>query len=211
MRAATPDQFKYDDSGTHTEGNVDGQVQLTFQHALCQINVLVQRVYNETSPSDPPLHPDNASDTKIFVGDLTLAASGLYQEGKLDLATGTWSNYTSPLSSVSYATSDLYLPIQGTTAGPTTGTDDEKAAALTRVRVYELNQWNTLYHTDGTVHADASENTQVAGVIETPRPLNLATRTAMLIPTSSTVTLTPTITYSFVTRDNSLKHDYLHY
>lgn len=208
LRAATPDQFKYDESGTHTEGNIDGQVKLVFQHALCQFKVEVERVYNETVDTD--LHPDNASDTKIFVGKLSVAATGLYTDGWLNLADGTWAETdpSSPLTSFSYTTSDLCLPIQGVTDDPFSGTEAEKAAATARVRVYELNKWSTLYADDGTVHAADGDNTQVAGVIETGRPLQLTGHIPMLIP-NATATLTPTITYSFVTRDNSLEHDYL--
>ena len=70
-------------------------------------------------------------------------------------------------------------------------------------RASDAATWS--WNDDGTKNND--DGTLLSGVIETPRQLNLGMKTLMLIP--QTLTLTPTVSYSLVTRDDALEHDYL--
>ena len=182
--ASTIDQFKYDDSGTHTEGNVNGKVNLQFYHALSALDIVVRRVYDETTPGTPPLKPDDEADTKIFVSRLTLnLADNLYDEGKLRLYDGAWpTEYLNrgSISALDYATAHFAENVKGTTSDN-----------LDVIADIELNKFGT----EGT------------GVDEKLRLLIPSATSQLIIPQS--VTLTPTITYSFVTHDDALELDYL--
>lgn len=179
-------------------------VPLEFKHALACLDFYVQRVYDEevVGGDDGNVNaPDNEQDTKIFVSQLTLTpSSNCYQTGRLSLEDGTWSGTTlitdmaTPLT-FNYTASDINPLLSGTTSEVETDIQGE-----------ELNKWSTLWTSDGTI--DNTNGTEVAGVIETARRLNRDGRSLYLIPHEN-VTFTPTLSYSYVTRDNALEIDYL--
>lgn len=176
------------------------KVPLTFHHALSAIDIYVQREYDGTLTSPAPYEAD---DTKIFVGKLQLTlGAGTTIGGKFNLYTGLWDSPSKEDSkTITFSNSDMMEWVRGTTA---TGASD--------IRVYELDKWDTQWKTDGTAYNELLDDTKPgdltgSGVIDVPRRLVDATKTLLLIP--QTLTLTPSLDYSFVTRDDHLEFDYL--
>ena len=169
-----------------TKQTTSEKVDFKFKHTLSAIDVYVRRVYDEVSVTDR--HPDNDADTKIFVSEVRLTPSSMYELAQLNLYSGAWSGYDE----------------QGTTPivfGENTFTDKirgTKNEAMNYIRVYELDKWNM---------NDANGNPVTSGVTEEETRLMQASHQMMFIP--QTMTLTPQITYSFVTKDNTLQLDYL--
>jgi len=181
-----------------TKQRVDERVNLIFHHALSSMRVMVQRVYDEPLPGTGE-HPDNATDTKLFLSSLTL--SGIfYREGRLRLDDGTWTmlDASGVSKSFSFGSNDINDTISGTLSAD---------AAI--IQDVELDKWGRKWkrNGDGTTTLDA-DGTIVPGVIETPRLLHKNGTGFFFIPQEG-VTLTPHLTYSFVTRDDALELNYL--
>ena len=169
-------------------------VDFLFKHALSSVDIYVRRVYDEVSASGKS--PDNDVDTKIFVSELVLTPASLYSVGQFDLSTGTWSGQTSAVTTpVTYDNTMIREAVRGTTS-----TDE------VYIRDAELNKWSTKWDSSGNI--DNESGTVPAGVTETSTLLHLSTIGLILIP-QGTVTFTPKIKYSFVTKDNELQENYL--
>ena len=177
------------DGDTHTYQDVP----LTFHHALSRLDVYVQRIYDGTVAS-----PYEANDTKIFVGQLQLSAGNtMCAEGRLNLVNGKWTAEPASDFSFTFDTNDMNPWVAGTTEG-----------GESFIRAYELDKWLWKWTDDG--QRDDANGEQPTGVIGEERLLNQSTRALMFIPIEGqTITLTPRLKYSFVTRDEALQYDYL--
>ena len=157
-------------------------VPLQFKHALSCVDVYVQRVYDE--PTFSGKTPGATKTAKVFMRELKLASSsntatnGLFKRGRLDLETGTWDSdgtWSASPSDITY---------------PATAFDDKLAGASVddaeEIRNAELEKWAVT----GTGVDDRERLLFKAGSI-------------MLIPQTAEITITPTISYSMVTRASS--------
>ena len=174
-------------------------VPIEFHHALAAFEVYVQRVYDEPTFSESSEKSETSNITKLFVSQLKFEAEStaedvekkqaLFLGGRLDLETGEWSSPTDD-------TTDKYC----WKAGPQTLAYGEtlfndtvrgtKSEALDDIREHELKKWD--------VDKPAS-----MGVIGKERLL-LSDRCLMLLPTDGDITITPTLSYSMVARDDEL-------
>lgn len=163
-----------------TKQTTSEKVDFLFKHALSSFDIWVQRIYDETTSTGN--HPENEVDTKIFVSKVSLTPSADFTTtADLDLSTGTWSGAVNTAAKASVLENSLIVDkLRGTTSN-----------VAADIRDVELNKWGTT----GT------------GVTETATRLNQITRSLIFIP--QTVTLTPKLTYSFVTRDDDLQLGYL--
>jgi len=165
-------------------------VPLQFRHALACLDVYVQRVYDEPTYSGKV--PDKKA-TKFFVQQLVLTdnstTKGLFRKGRLDLADGSWGTFKDA-SDPEHVIDDFWAeaaknPLSLTY--PSTAFADNVAGTLSGdpddIREQELNKWGV----DGL------------GVDEQERLLFKA-GSVMLIPQASALTITPTLSYSMVTR-----------
>lgn len=171
------------------------KVPLAFHHALAAVEVYVQRVYDE--PVYSGNKPDKEEHTKLFVSELKLATTntttkGLFTGGRLDLQTGTWS---SPTGTDAWAAGDKTL-----TYGEATFNDVVRgttSSELAVVRDVELNKWGEGYNSATDSWSDDY------GVDEEERLL-FTNKAITLLPSGGEVTITPTLLYSMVTRDDDL-------
>ena len=166
-----------------TKQTTTERVSFAFKHAMASIDVYVQRIYDEISPSGKKPDTDAA---KIFVSQLklTVPADKFCQQGVLDLATGKWSGTelgTQKELFVDAAHMDANL--MGTMQ-PNTN--------LTAVQNVELDNFDSK-----------------TGCDENLRRLTALPYATMLIPRNGNtgIPVTPTLTYSFVTKDPSLVLD----
>ena len=176
------------------------RVPLTFHHALASLDIYVEREYDNTTSTPAPYEAD---DTKIFIGEVKFSTgTGTTTKGKLNLDTGEWTATETGTKTFIYSNSDMTDWVRGTTES---GTSD--------IRVYELDKWLTQWKADGTAYNPIVDNPEdsvssISGVIEVPRQLTSAAKTLILFPQTD-LTLTPTVSYSFVTRDDNLEFGYL--
>lgn len=178
---------------TATDPNTYQKVPLTFHHALACVDVYIQRIFDEETFEGKV--PTKADTTKLFVSELKLQETSktpksIYYRGDLSLETGTWSNLTGKTGTdadqtLTYGERYFSANISGTSN--MASTDLEKAI----VRDAELDKWEK----KGT------------GVDGSEQPL-FAAHSLMLLPQAD-LKVTPTLTYSMVTRDNTLQHNYL--
>ena len=188
------------------------RVPLIFHHALASADIYVQRIYDgiSTTNDNQLVSGKESYDTKIFIGSLQLASTDAKIEGTLSLEDGTWSNYSSTPLTFTFDSSNMMNWVSGSI-------NANDANDAEPVRVYELDKWDYLWNDDGTRwHDDGTTEAAVrkanawpSGVTEKPRRLNPASHQLLLLPAGSGVTLTPTVTYSFVTRDDGLQNGYL--
>lgn len=174
------------------------RVPLTFHHALASLDIYVEREYDNTTSTPTPYE---AEDTKIFIGEFKLTGT-MNTKGKLNLDTGEWTVTKTDTKTFTYSNSDMTDWVRGTTES---GASD--------IRVYELDKWLTQWKADGTAYNPMVDNpadiaSSLSGVIEVPRLLASAAKTLILFPQTD-LTLTPTVSYSFVTRDDNLEFGYL--
>ena len=159
------------------------KVPLQFHHALSCVELYVQRIYDEQTYSGKE-PSTNEQQTKLFVGKLSLAASpALKTSGILHLdvlpgGDGLWT-YSSADDAAAETPRDYTETMFDTHVGGTAESN------LSYIRSAELSKWER----DGY------------GVDDEERQL-LASKTLMFFP--QTVTLTPTLTFSMITRDNEL-------
>lgn len=173
---------------------VNEKVKFSFLHGLAGVEVDVVRDLEDNIS-------DDAEDTKIFVGELTMKAENAYTSGTMSLEDGSWSNQDR-LGSFTYTLKgdDIDAEVRGAAydnvapkAGDVAGlTDAEKmkiygddSVTIKAIRDTELRTWSIRKGVDGT-----------------QRPLS-ATK-LLFIPGDGAVTLTPTLKYSFVTHDDRL-------
>lgn len=153
-------------------------VPLTFHHALACVDMYIQRIYDE--PHYSGNEPENGMQTKIFVSQLVMDTNdnnGMREEGRLDLATGEWSELkSSENKELTYKGTQINDAILGTTSKD-----------LNDIKNTELYKWGN----DGT-GVDAREQCLFSG-----------NDALFFIPQE--LTLTPTLTYSMVTQDNGLE------
>ena len=151
-------------------------VPLTFHHALACVDVYIQRIYDE--PHYSGNEPENEMQTKIFVSQLVMdTKGGMFEEGRLNLATGEWSkSESSEDQELTYEGTQINNAISGTTSKD-----------LNDIKNTELYKWGN----DGT-GVDAREQCLFSG-----------NDALFFIPQE--LTLTPTLTYSMVTQDNGLE------
>ena len=180
--------YKYDVNDANDDGRTSDKVLLNFRHALAAIDVYVRRVYDETSVTDR--HPDNDTDTKIFVSEVKLTpATAMVIKGELQLSDGVWTNTTNQPAAKAVAIDENSMPdkVRGT-----------KSEAANYIRIYELDKWSM---------TDAGGSPVTSGVTEEETRLFSTNQLMMLIP--QTRTFTPQITYSYITRDNDLELGYI--
>ena len=167
------------------------RVPLTFKHALSRVDFYVQRLYNEETFTGQK--PDAENHTKIFVSKLELEETSatpkaIYSKGRLDLASGTWSDLTGKTGVVdddkkmSYAEETFSNAI----GGMAFAAEGATPLQLITIRNTELDKWGK----DGF------------GVDDQERPLFTGSSSLFFIP--QTMTITPTLTFSLVTRDDEL-------
>lgn len=190
--------------------SVNAKIPFTFHHALAALRVMVQRVYNDGLPGDETQSPDNENDTRIFLSGLKLVPDGVswYKGGTLNLGDGHWSNFVTGSAEdankvLTYSPSDMDIRLSGAAVDLATVSAGDYDAALMNVRNNEFFKWDKKYNASGLLD-DAGE---VVGVIETPRLVGKSSNTFFFLP--QTVTLTPYVSYSFVTRDDALELNYL--
>lgn len=185
LYASCTDARRNDNGAITVEGstNTYQKVPLTFHHAMSCVDVYIQRVYNEEAFSGNK--PAAETNTKLFIGKLELTStSTITTKGDIYLKDGSWSNTTGTTTLV-FNESEFTDSIRGTT---NTGTSDLDKAIISDS---ELDKWGR----------------DKFGIDERERPLFTGEKSMMMIP--QTVTFTPTITYSMITRDNSLETGYL--
>ena len=195
----------------HTKPSVNAKIPFTFHHALSAVRVLVQRVYDDDLPGDQVLSPDDQVDTRIFLTNLSLrpkSGSTWYISGTLNIGDGHWTNAESDrgtdlqaATAMAYSATDIHVRLSGADVDLLT---DDSELALTNVRNNELNKWNNKYDENGL--RDDTDG-ELAGVIATPRIVNKGGTPFFFLPQS--LTLTPHVSYSYVTRDNGLELNYL--
>jgi len=191
-----------EEGGVTTTTQTYQNVPLVFHHALSSLDIYVQREF-DNSTNNPS--PHETEDTKIFVNSISLgtgttgmATSGIFDLEKKEWRTGDMT--TTPNQSITLTSNHLVNHLRGTSSD-----DPSVASELTNIRVYELDKWSHRWNDDGTRNDESG--TLPSGVTEVPQKININATTLMLIP--QTVTITPTVGYSFVTRDDGLQHDYL--
>lgn len=164
-----------------TKQTTTERVDFLFKHALACIDIYVQRIYDEVLPTGKT--PDTEA-TKIFVNELklTFPAKHNYTSGELNLATGIW-DITDDDSNP-----EKVFTVQGDLLASTIRGTGEPNSNLPYVQAYELENFN--------------DNDKRPGVISTPTRLTHTSYATMLLPRD--VTFTPSVSYSFVTRDNEL-------
>lgn len=184
------------------------KVPLSFHHALAAVEVYVQRVYDE--PTSSGKRPEAEQHTKLFVSRLRFeatnsAASGLYSSGRINLKTGRWDLWDSwspggvfddtqekTLKALTYSETIFNNTVRGTTS--------ETPGAI---RENELNKWAE----GGTYDSETKKWTwdpkSDFGVDEEERLL-FADKAITLLPSGGSITITPTLTYSMITRDDEL-------
>ena len=163
------------------------KVPLNFHHTMAALEVYVMRVYDE--PTGSGKKPAAEEHTKLLVSELQLkgidntTTKGLFSGGRLNLETGkwgsdgTWAESTSvdPLT-LTYSEQNFVDVVRGT-----------KSTEPLDIRNYELNKW------EGDSY----------GVDEEERLL-MKDGVLTLLPTGGEVTITPSLTYSMITRDDEL-------
>lgn len=162
---------------------VNEKVKFSFLHGLAGVEVDVVRDLEDNIS-------DDAEDTKIFVGELTMKAENAYTSGTMSLEDGLWSNVSGYPATLTYTlkSDDIDANLRGAAydnVAPATTYTTEQDAAIEAIRTTELRTWDTKTGVDGT-----------------RRPLS-ATK-LLFIPGDGAVTLTPTLKYSFVTHDDRL-------
>ncbi|MBQ9190509.1 MAG: hypothetical protein IJ142_02765 [Bacteroidaceae bacterium] len=166
-----------------TKQTTTERVDFLFKHALACVDIYVQRVYDEVSPSGKA--PAEES-TRIYVSRLALevASDGLAVEGQLNLATGEFDQ------GLGRNTDAFAVVIDSTRIRSDLVGSQLPNSYLTEVRGMELNDF-------------ASHE----GVNATLQRLTNETFATMFIPVAGeAVTVTPSVTYSFVTEDDALEH-----
>ena len=149
-------------------------VPLVFHHALACVEVYIHRIYDE--PIFSGKVPENEKETKLFVSKLEFESNPIvHDEGILNLETGQWENTKGETSRLIYAETALNDSLSGTTS-----TD------LNVITNTELYKWGYDNY----------------GVDEKERCLFAENDGLFFIP--QTLTITPTLTYTMVTRDNEL-------
>jgi len=84
--ASQQDLWKTKPSG---EGYVDGQVHLTFRHALSKLNILVRAMIDRTEELTHDAYPTTLdANTKVFIESATVNTPTIYPEGKLMVGLG---------------------------------------------------------------------------------------------------------------------------
>ncbi len=175
------------------------KVPLVFQHALAAIDIYVQRVYDE--PAYTGKKPDTEQNTKLFISKLELKSTGkdgsgknnLQLGGKLNLATGEWSDPGAPAAGetdTQWSTADnvTLTYSEGSFVESVRGTVSTNSLVIMDT---ELDKWKT----------------DTYGVNEKETYLIKDNMSQMMLPRK--VTLIPTMTYSMVTRDDDLTVNYL--
>ena len=167
-------------------------VPLRFKHALSAVEIYVERTYDETTSTGK--HPDNENDAKLYINQLQLAlASGIYKSGRLSLEDGSWSEtgFTTDNTALKLNGNDLADKIRGA----------QPDAELSYIRDAELNRWGYKWSEDEQL--DNESGIHPTGVTERLERLTSSSRPLLFIPEQS-ITLTPTLNYSMVTKDNNL-------
>ena len=162
------------------------RVPLQFKHALSSIDIFVQRIYDEQVYSGKtifdPVAKTKIDSTKLFVSRVKLTAAdgivGTGGRGRLSLVDGTWTSLSGKPG------------------------DEEAAKVLTiRESLIEDSLRGTLNNSMIILELDRWPM-RGYGVDENERRLLHADSVLTMIP--QTLTLTPEVTYSMVTQDNSL-------
>jgi len=162
------------------------RVPLLFKHALSSIDIYVQRIYDEQVYSGKtifdPVAKTKIDSTKLFVSRVKLTAAdgivGTGGRGRLSLVDGTWTSLSGKPG------------------------DEEAAKVLTiRESLIEDSLRGTLNNSMIILELDRWPM-RGYGVDENERRLLHADSVLTMIP--QTLTLTPEVTYSMVTQDNSL-------
>jgi hypothetical protein len=84
--ASQQDLWKTKPSG---EGYVDGQVHLTFRHALSKLNILARAMIDRTEELTHDAYPTTLdANTKVFIESATVNTPTIYPEGKLMVGLG---------------------------------------------------------------------------------------------------------------------------
>lgn len=80
-----------------TKEKTGGKVDIKFMHALAKVAINIKDVVDKVDP-ESTVDPDagDAKQTKVVVESLKLIGSDLSTDGKLNLYTGNWSDFTSP-------------------------------------------------------------------------------------------------------------------
>jgi hypothetical protein len=171
---------------------------------------MVQRVYDDYLPGDLDHHPNNATDTKLFIGSLSLAGD-FYTKGTMRLDDGSWTTDDADRAAmtISCEEGNINEILSGSMiAGHGTTSSDVEL-----IQDRELDKWNTTWdaNADGTFTVNTGgTGTYFSGVIEEPRSLASNPSYFYVIPSgNNNVVLTPTIKYSFVTQDDALQLDYM--
>lgn len=161
-----------------TKQTTDEKVKFIFRHTLASIDIYVRRIYDEEYQSDPAATPPT-EDTRIFVSELKLAVSDMCKEATFNLVTGEWTEVVND---------DYTLTIDSTRIRSAIVGSQLDNSHINEVRGMELNGF-----------------TAREGVTEAMTRLTNETYSTMFIPISGNdgVTMTPTISYSFVTQDDA--------
>lgn len=89
--ATQQDMWKMKESG---EGYVDGQVHLTFRHALSKLDVYTKAMIDRTEDLTHDAYPTTVDvNTKIFIDNVSINTPTLFPEGKLMVGLGTEAPY----------------------------------------------------------------------------------------------------------------------
>ena len=102
-----------------TKEKTGGKVSIKFKHALAKVAINIKDVVDQASP-DSSVDPDagGAKQTKVVVESLKLIGSDLSTDGKLNLYTGNWSDFTSP-AATEFVVTPLPASIYSGSTAPT--------------------------------------------------------------------------------------------
>lgn len=161
-------------------------VPLQFHHALACVDVYVQRVYDEPTYSGKT--PGETKTAKIFMQELKLKATntednGLFKSGRLNLEDGTWSSYADANHGGIQAWQEGDVTLNYPATAFTDNLAGTQSEAAEEIRNAELEKWGV----EGTGVDEGEDLLFKSGSI-------------MLIPQSSEITITPSISYSMVSR-----------
>lgn len=160
---------------------VNDSVLFTFHHGLAAVEVYVVRDLEDNVK-------DNATATKIFVSKVELSFANTPQSGTMRLDDGSWHGQTLAPLTYTIVSDSIPTTLRGTATAnvdPATTYTNGQWADIETIRTTELRGWDIK-----------------TGVTDTPQRL-MASR-LFLIPCNQETTITPTVTYSFVTRDDNL-------
>lgn len=188
--ASQQDLWKTKPSG---EGYVDGQVHLTFRHALSKLDILVRAMIDRTEDLTHEAYPTTLDEnTKVFIESATVNTPTIYPEGKLMIGLGS---ETSPYWDYTGVTGQYGFSFDSNTKNEVFDISYSLRYADANVPVTGLTEAETV--------KEAFDN-MTTGVTDEEQQLAADYATLMFPPSESAGALSVRTIYHVVTYDPSL-------